>query len=145
MLALQDALDMRDDNLVKAAGGLHGGIAVMHDTCGSLISASLILSLKYGRGREETGNPENQDDSYQVIGKLYKWFEKEFGSVTCREICTRFAGGVFYDQKVPWQVELAREAGMFEKCDDLTGKVAAKTIELLWDAIEAEKRSKGVD
>jgi hypothetical protein len=140
MLALQDALDMRDDNLFKAVGALHGGIAIMHDTCGSLISAILILGLKYGRGREEINNLEKTERTVIQAGKLYKWFEKELGTVKCCEICTRFAGGVFYDQKVPWQVELAREAGMFPKCDDLTGKVAAKTIELLWDAIEAEKK-----
>ena len=31
------------------------------------------------------------------VGKMYKFFEKEFGTVKCREITTRHSGGVFYD------------------------------------------------
>jgi len=31
------------------------------------------------------------------------------------------------------------EAGMYEVCSDLAGKVAAKATEMLWDAMEEEK------
>jgi hypothetical protein len=104
----------------------------MHDVCGSLLGASLMLSLKYGRGRGEIDNLERLISSGEAVGKLYKWFEKEFGSATCREIRTRFAGGVYYDRNVPWQAELDNESGSFEKCVELTGKVAAKAAEMLW-------------
>ena len=111
----------------------------MRDACGALLGASMMLNLKYGRGREEIDNEEKLKSSYIPVGKLYKWFEKEFGSATCREIRTRFAG-VYYDVNVPWQKELADEAGLLEKCADLTGKTAARTAEMLWDAIEEEKK-----
>jgi C_GCAxxG_C_C family probable redox protein len=136
---LQEVFDMRDDNLFKAASGLAGGVGGMHDVCGSLLGASLMLSLKYGRGREEIDNLERLISSGEAVGKLYKWFEKEFGSATCREIRTRFAGGVYYDRNVPWQAELVNESGSFEKCVELTGKVAAKAAEMLWSDGEAEK------
>jgi hypothetical protein len=132
--------DLRDDNIIKAADGLHGGIGGMQDTCGALLGASLMLCLKYGRSREELDNPDKPDSSTIQVGKLYKWFEKEYGTVRCREISTRFAGGVHYNLNIPWQIELAREAGMYEKCDELAGRVAARTAEMLWDAIEAEKK-----
>ena len=112
----------------------------MHDACGALLGASMILGLKHGRGREEIANREKLTSSYLPVGKLYKWFEKEFGSATCLEVCTRFAGGVFYDTQIPWQAELAREAGVPEKCAELAAKTAARTAEMLWDAIEAEKK-----
>jgi len=130
---------MRDDNVLKAASGLSGGIGQMRDACGALLGASMMLSLKYGRTREEISDLEKLKSSYIPVGKLYKWFEKEFGSATCREIRTKMAG-VYYDTNVPWQAELAEEAGLPEKCAELTGKTAAKTAEMLWEAIEEKKK-----
>jgi C_GCAxxG_C_C family probable redox protein len=130
---------MRDDNVLKAASGLSGGIGQMNDTCGALLGASMMLSLKHGRSREELDDVEKLRSSYLPVAKLYKWFEKEFGSATCREIRTKMAG-VYYDTKIPWQAELAEQAGLPEKCAELTGKATAKTAEMLWDAIEEEKK-----
>ncbi len=139
ILALQEVFDMRDDNVFKAASGLSGGIGQMHDTCGALTGASLMLSMKYGRSREEIGVPGKMVESLLPVGKLYKWFEKEFSSVKCRDIRARTLG-VYYDTKIPWQRDLAMEAGLSNVCSDLAGKVAAKTAEMLWDAIEEEKK-----
>ncbi len=130
---------MQDDNLFKAASGLAGGIGRMHDACGALLGASMMLGMKYGRGREEMEDQAKITSSAMPVGKLYKWFEKEFGSATCYDIRTRFADGVYYDTDIPWQAELAREAGVFDKCAELTGKTAARAAEMLWDAIEAER------
>ncbi len=111
----------------------------MRDACGALLGASMMLSSKYGRGREEIDDIDKAKSSYIPVGKLYKWFEKEFGSATCLELRTSFAG-VYYDTNIPWQEELANEAGVPEKCAELVGKTAAKTAEMLWDAIEEEKK-----
>ena len=137
---MQEVFDLRDDNLLKAASGLAGGIGRMRDVCGALLGSSLMLGLKYGRGREELDNMEKLNSSFIPVGKLYKWFEKEFGSVKCLDILTRFGGGVYYDRNVSWQAELAEEAGVRDKCSDLTAKTAAKAAEMLWDAIEEEKK-----
>lgn len=112
----------------------------MHDTCGSLLGACMMVSLKYGRGREENDDAEQAERPHIPVGKIYKWFEKEFGTVKCRDISTNHAGGVFYDTSVPWQRELAIEAGMYEKCNELIRKTAARTAEILWDAFEEEKK-----
>jgi len=111
----------------------------MHDTCGALLGASMMLGLKYGRSRQEIDDLEKLGNSYLTVAKLYKWFEKEFGSATCRDIRTKFAG-VYYDSKILWQAELAKEAGLPERCAELTGKTAARAAEMLWDAIEEEKK-----
>jgi len=111
----------------------------MRDACGALLGASLMLGFKHGRGREEIDNIDKMRNSQILVGKLYKWFEKEFGSATCRDIRTSFAGGVYYDVNVPWQAELAKKAGLAVKCAELTGKVAAKTAEMLLETGESEK------
>ena len=123
---------MRDDSILKVATGLTGGIGLMDDTCGALLGACLMLGLKYGRQREDIDKLEKIAISVEPVGKLYKWFEKEFGSAHCREIRTK-QHGVFYDLGVPWQFDLAMADGHLEKCSDLTAKTAAKAVEMLWE------------
>ena len=132
---------LKDDSVFKAGSGLHGGIGFMHDTCGSLIGAGMVLSYKWGLGRDEVDNDPNREKPHVPVGKMYKFFEKEFGTVNCREISTKHCGGVFYDTSVPWQKELAVEAGMYVNCDELIRKSAARAAEILWDAFEKEKET----
>ena len=126
---------IKEDNLFKAASGLAGGIGWMHDTCGALLGASLMLGLKYGRGREEIDNVEKLMSSGDKVGKIYQWFEKEFGTTKCREIRTLFSGGIYYNLIIPGQAELAKEAGVLDPCPQLIAKTAAKTAEMLLENV----------
>jgi len=63
ILALQDVFDLRDDGVFKAASGVSGGIGQMHDTCGALLGASLVLGQIYGRSRDEITVLEKLMDS----------------------------------------------------------------------------------
>ena len=112
----------------------------MQDVCGALLGSSIALGMKYGRARQELDSHEIMGQSLAMVGMLYKWFEKEFGSVICHEVTARFAGGVHYDVTVPWQAELAEEAGVLDKCHELIGKVAARVVEMMWDDLEKEKK-----
>lgn len=113
---------------------------MLGDTCGALVGAGMMLSLKYGRRRDEIENLEQLRESGVPVAKLYKWFQTEFGSATCRDIRTKFGGGAFYDFSIPWQRELSEKVKVFEQCSDLVGKAAAKAVEMLWDANEAENK-----
>ena len=130
---------MRDDNVFKAASGLHGGIGGMRDVCGSLLGASMMLGLKHGGGPEETDNLEKNNDSTQLVSQLYKWFKKEFGSVKCRIICARFEREINNETDAPGQAESDKQARLHAKCDELAAKTAARTAEMLWDTTEEEK------
>lgn len=130
---------MRDDNLFKAASGLHGGIGGMHDVCGALLGASMMLGLKYGRGSEEIDNLEKKKDSTQLVSQLYKWFKKEFGSVKCRIICAKFKKEINDEIDAPGPADLSSEDRLHAKCDELAAKTAARTAEMLWDTTEEEK------
>ena len=136
---MQEVFGTENDDIFKAASGFGGGMGMQSDTCGALVGAGMILSLKYGRGRDEIENMEALRESGVPVAKLYKWFQTEFGSATCHDIRTKFGGGSFYDFSVLWQRELAEKAKVFEQCSNLVGKAAAKAAEMLWDAIEAEK------
>lgn len=138
ILAIQDVLGLRDDHLFKAASGLSGGIGQMHDVCGAMLGGALMLGTQYGRSRDEINDTDRILQSMTPVGKLYKWFEKEYGGVRCRDVRIRTLG-VYYDTKVPWQGELAREAGMYKHCSDLAGKVAARVVEMLWQDVMKKK------
>jgi C_GCAxxG_C_C family probable redox protein len=130
---------MRDDNVFKAAGALTGGIGGMGDACGSLLGASLMFGAVMGRGINEYSDKEKLGESMTATAQLYKWFEKEFGSATCKDIRTKFGGGVYYDYHIPWQAELAKTAHVHEQCAEMVGKAASRAAEMLWDAQHKEK------
>ena len=111
----------------------------MNDACGSLLGASMMIGAVTGRGINDFADKEKLGESITAAGKLYKWYEKEFGSPTCRDIRTAFGGGVYYNMHVPWQAELAKEAGVHEKCVTLAEKTAAKAAETIWDALNKGK------
>ncbi len=136
ILAIQEVLGMKDDSVFKAAGG----IGLMDDVCSCLLGGCLMLGMKYGRERANLDELKYLATSSEPVGKLYKWFEKEFGSVKCHDVRAKLDGGVFYDLKSPWQFDLAMEAGHQEKCSDIAGKVAAKVVEMILDAEEEKKK-----
>jgi len=146
-LALMETFDMTDSSVFKAASGLHGGIGGMGDVCGSLLGASLILGLMCGSGpeescklkAEETDKPGVMDVPTQLVGQLYKWFKKEFGSVKCRFVRARFERELNQDIRIRGLTDEEKQAALFARCDELTAKTAAITAEILWDIIKTEK------
>ncbi len=127
---MQETFDIRDESVFKAASGLHGGIGGMHGTCGALLGACMILGYKYGLPEKEAKDI-NQEHPTKLVGQFYRWFEKEFGSVECRTITAGFDNETI-DQEVSCkfseQEKLKRRRA---KCADLSGKTAAKAVEVL--------------
>jgi C_GCAxxG_C_C family probable redox protein len=132
---LQDTLDMKDNMLLKASGGLTGGIGGQNDTCGALIGGCLMLGAVCGLGREDEGM-EKMIASIIQSGQFYKWFKDKFGSTSCREMLTRFGDGVFYDLHNPEEAEQAKK--VMEKCDPVLAEAAAKAAEMVLDIQESD-------
>ena len=137
LLALQQVFGLEDENLFKAVSGLAGGIGQMHSVCGALLSGSLFLGLKYGRERSDIEKTlevarAKLQPSYIPVGRLNKWFEREFGSTICREVRKSLLG-VYLDTKIPWQKEWAEELGLHQHCCELAGKTARRVAELIME------------
>jgi len=145
--AIMETFNIMDNNVFKAASGLHGGIGGMGDVCGSLLGASLLLGLVCGSGpkepvkpkAEETDKPGAMDVPTQLVGQLYKWLRKEFGSVKCRIIRARFERELNQDIHSKGLTDEEKQTALFARCDELTAKTAARTVEILWDIIKTEK------
>lgn len=130
LLAIQEIFNLKDDLLFKAASGLGGGIGRMHSVCGALLGGAMALGMKYGRERSELENTDKLFKSMEYVGKLYRKFEKEFGSVICREIREKLLGE-YIDTKIPSEYERAVKLGLYEKCSALSGKTARMVAALM--------------
>lgn len=126
---------MYDDSVFRAANSLGAGLAYKGETCGSLLGGYLMLGVKFGLGREEIDSPEKLHTSYPAAQRFYDWFNHEFGSCKCPEIRAMLAKGLDFNHLDPQQREKAIYDELHRRCDQLTGKTAAKITEMLWDAI----------
>ena len=143
ILALQEAFNLEDEMLFKAVGGLGFGIARMYSVCGALLAGCIFLGVKYGRTYSDLEKPQSESlgilrAANEPIGRLYKWFEREFGHVTCRELRKKFLG-VDLDPNVPWQMEMAIDLGLGKHCCQLVAKVTRRTAELMMELPERAK------
>ncbi len=138
LLALQEAFGLENEGVFKAASGLSGGGGGLRTTaCGALVGGALALGLKYGRELSDLKkSPEamkaRENASQVPVGRLYKWFEREFGSLICTEVRKRFIG-VDLDTKIPWQKAMADELGLHKHCCELQRKTTRKVAELLME------------
>ncbi len=116
-----------------------GGIGGMRDTCGGLLGAAMMLGSVCGRDRSDMDKKDRLNDTVFRTGKLYKWYEQKYGSTRCYDIKKFFGNGVYYDTNVPWQAEMAKQAGIPGKCSALVEETAEYAIEELWNIMGRQK------
>lgn len=73
--------------LVKAMGGLNGGVGFSQGCCGCMTGGVCLLSYFTGKG-EDTGYEDAQHKP--VMAEFTQWFEEEmtaeYGGIDCRDI-----------------------------------------------------------
>jgi len=105
----------------KIATAFGGGIGRCGSICGALTGGVMAIGIKYG-----THEPflEKRLKAYELAQKLYKRFERQHGSVLCREL-------IGYDLSNPEELEKARESKVFEeKCVNFVRKAVETLVEL---------------
>ncbi len=91
----------------KVASAFGGGIGRRGSLCGALTGGVIAIGLKYG-----TDNPsvEEREHAYSLALEFYNRFEKECGSVFCRDL-------IGYDLTSQKGLAEARSSNVFmEKC-----------------------------
>jgi C_GCAxxG_C_C family probable redox protein len=134
--ALQDVLDMRNDDIFKSATGLSGGSALSTDgACGGYVGAIMVLGHIVGRERDKFDDTEGlRYKTHEMAGKLRQKFIDEYGSIICRNIQTKTMGRPYYlaDKE---EAEKFHNAGAHDiYCPDVVGKAARWMVEILQDA-----------
>ena len=89
----------------KIGSGFGGGMGLCGSVCGSLTGSIMAVGIKYG---SNNAGEENNVLAYAKANALYREFEKQHGSVLCREL-------IKYDLTKPEELAKARREGVFEK------------------------------
>ncbi|MDR1241171.1 MAG: C-GCAxxG-C-C family protein [Deltaproteobacteria bacterium] len=100
--------------LVRAMGGLVGGLGYSGKLCGALSSGACLLSFYAGKGL-----PEEVEDSRvnSMIGELVQWFEQEFGTLYGGMDCTDIMEG--------------NPRNRIERCPHIILQINRKVLEIL--------------
>ncbi len=79
------ALGIKSDLVPGIALGLAGGIGFQGKTCGVITGSAMVVSLAYSQRVSDYAARKKQ--TLQATGRIFKAFEKEFGSTDCRTLC----------------------------------------------------------
>jgi len=80
LMAMQDT--WHGQKTPNIATGFGAGIGRKGSVCGAVTGGVLAINLKYGRMKAD----EDREKSYALASEFCREFEKEFGSVICRDL-----------------------------------------------------------
>jgi len=134
--ALQDAFDLRNDIIFKAATALAGGGARAIDgSCGAYTGAILFFGSIVGRERNDFKDEAKvRLKTHDLAKRLHDKFIEEYGSVVCQNIQTKTMGRSYYLID-PDEYKKFLDAGAHDiYCPDVVGKAAKWAAEILLEA-----------
>lgn len=128
--ALQEQFGIGNVQTYKAATAMPG-IALRGETCGGVVGGLMAIGLVWGRE-----DPKDMGSYYKAISvgrKFCKTFEKEFGTVMCRDIVKQRFGKEL-NLADPKDAEEFRKMDGFKRCSYVPGKAARMVAEMILDA-----------
>jgi C_GCAxxG_C_C family probable redox protein len=132
--AIQDAFNIRNDDVFKAATGLTAGGGMCIDgSCGAYAGAIMVLSSLLGRERDDFADlADVMFTNFELIQKLRKKFIQEYGSIICFNIQTTVFGRPYYLADMD-DLERFEEAGGHDAlhCPEVVAKAACWAAELI--------------
>lgn len=82
--AFAEDLGIDKDTAFLLSAGFGGGFARRREVCGAVSGATLVLS--YLRGYSKAEDSDKKITLYKELREFYDRFEKETGSIICREL-----------------------------------------------------------
>ena len=97
LLAIMDALDMRDSKVFQASFGFAGGIASLSKTCGALSAGIMAISMVYGRELSNltTQTEEDKRKCLQMVRDLHSLYMQKYGDIQCSSVHQMLFGRTF--------------------------------------------------
>lgn len=107
LLTMFEYWNGKNELVPKIATAFGGGIGRCGSICGALTGGVMVLGIKYGTNEPSL---EKRLEAYEQARKFYKRFERQHGSVFCREL-------IGYNLSNTKEYEEAHKAKVFEeKC-----------------------------
>jgi C_GCAxxG_C_C family probable redox protein len=82
--AFCDETGLGIDTALKIASSFGGGMGRLREVCGAVSGMFMVVGMKYGY--TDPSDKKAKTEHYRVIQDLAKQFEKENGSIICREL-----------------------------------------------------------
>jgi C_GCAxxG_C_C family probable redox protein len=121
LLAMSEHWRITDDLIPKVATAFGGGIGRCGSVCGALTGGIMAIGIKYGTNESSV---DKRKKAYEFARELYHQFEREHGSVFCREL-------IGYDLSDPDQFARAHESNVLEeKCSVYIREIVQAMLEL---------------
>jgi C_GCAxxG_C_C family probable redox protein len=120
MKAYSGEVGLNQEDAIRMASALGGGVGRNGHICGAVSAAALIIGMKFG-----TIDPVDfpaKEKAYNKTNELLDRFSAENKSVLCKEL-------IDYEMKNQEELKKAREAGVFTKQCPLYVLSAAKILE----------------
>lgn len=138
--AIQDAINCRNDDILRAGSALAGGLAFTgQGTCGALVGAVMVVGQLYGRTREELDKDAKREigevdwvnvaKGWDLAYELFEWFRGEYGSIICSDIKKKLFGENYEDYirpNSPVRYALSKKSRGYERgiCPGVVAKAA---------------------
>jgi len=133
--ALQEQFGIGDVLTYKAATAMPG-IALRGETCGGVVGGLMAVGLVWGR--EDPSDMKSYFRAIAVGRKFCEAFEKEFGTVMCRDIVKQRFGKEL-NLADPKDAEEFRNMDGFKRCAYVPGRAARIVAGMILDAQEKAK------
>jgi len=121
LLTMFEHWNGKNELIPKIATAFGAGIGRCGSICGALTGGVMAIGTKYGTNEPSA---EKRLRAYKFANRLYKEFEKQNGTVFCREL-------IGYDLSNPKELEEAWKSKVFEnKCAKFVSEVVKMLIDL---------------
>jgi len=82
--AFCDETGMDMDTALKISAPFGGGMGRLREVCGAVSGMLMVIGMKYGY--TDSYDKKGKAEHYELVQDLAKQFEKENGSIICREL-----------------------------------------------------------
>lgn len=133
LAAIQDTLNIKDDQVFKAATGFAGGGGLSGvSVCGGYAAGVLAIGQLLGRERSNFKDPEGiRHRNFDLVREFTLKFIEELGSVICRDIHIRQFGRPYYIADKDEFEKFEAAGGHRDKCTDVVGRAARIAVQLI--------------
>lgn len=131
--AFSKELGLDFETALKLSSSFGGGMGRLREVCGAVTGMFLAVGLKYGYTDPEDG--EAKAEHYRLIQDLARRFEKQNGSIICRELL-----GLDVKHDIPIPEKRTEQYYQRRPCAELVGN-AARMLDEIFASERVEESS----
>ncbi|HML03783.1 MAG TPA: C-GCAxxG-C-C family protein [Candidatus Bathyarchaeia archaeon] len=129
LLTMAEHWKWQDELIPKVACTFGGGMGRCGSVCGAVTGGLMAIGIKCGTNEPPSKSAEKSTHAYKLAETFFRQFQKQNGSVTCRDL-------IGLDLSDPTQLKKARDERVFDKeCSPLLKSAIEILISLDLDTV----------